>query len=589
MALVRRSGARFQASIWPGFVDAMTGLLLVLMFVLTIFMVMQFVLRETIKGQGADLQNLNAQVDQKDAELAALAAQISQLGDALGVERNVNANLRSDLANAEGQIAEQTTLIGRLSAQVDTQTGQIADFETQVASLLAQRREANAQIAGLEDQATTLTQELVAARDEIDAQIEAARLAAAQRELLERTIAGLQDDVAATKAQLDETQTALSEEEAAKLTQMAAVRALQEDLANSNNSLTAITLALDAERKRAEETLSLLAAAQAAEQDLDARLKDAALALAASEAAQKLTAEELAALQDQSDTLTKDLAAALAAKALAESNAADTMSDADRKAALLAQAEAELANAQSISTQAQRDVAQLSLQIKALQDELAILGGLLDASEARQADSNATIDSLGTRLNAALAEAALQARKAQALEEAETQRLTAEAERLAAEAETLEQYKSEFLGQMRTLLEGRDGVRLVGDRFVFSSEILFPPGQADLSTAGKAEIAKIVDLLNGVITEIPPQIDWVLQVDGHTDNIPLSSGRAFANNWELSQARALSVVLYLAEDLGFPPGRLSANGFGEYQPLDPANTAAARAQNRRIELKFTEK
>jgi len=92
-----------------------------------------------------------------------------------------------------------------------------------------------------------------------------------------------------------------------------------------------------------------------------------------------------------------------------------------------------------------------------------------------------------------------------------------------------------------------------------------------------------------VIADIPPQIDWVLQVDGHTDNIPISSSRDFANNWELSQARALSVVLYLAGDVGFPPGRLSANGFGEYQPLDPANTAAARAQNRRIELKFTEK
>ena len=175
------------------------------------------------------------------------------------------------------------------------------------------------------------------------------------------------------------------------------------------------------------------------------------------------------------------------------------------------------------------------------------------------------------------------------LEEAERRRLQAEAERLANQAQDLEQYRSEFFGRMRELLGNREGVRIVGDRFVFSSEVLFPPGGADLSLEGRLQIAGIAQLLLDVAGEIPPEINWVLQVDGHTDNIPIVNGAQFRDNWELSQARALSVVRFMANDLGLPPDRLSANGFGEYQPIDPADTREARAKNRRIELKFTEK
>ena len=125
---------------------------------------------------------------------------------------------------------------------------------------------------------------------------------------------------------------------------------------------------------------------------------------------------------------------------------------------------------------------------------------------------------------------------------------------------------------------------------VFSpSEVLFDPGQAALSAEGEAEIAKVATTLLTLVDQIPPEIDWVLQVDGHTDNVPLSGFGEFANNWELSQARALSVVLYMIAFLGLPPERLSANGFGQYQPINPADTVEARAHNRRIELKFTEK
>jgi len=139
------------------------------------------------------------------------------------------------------------------------------------------------------------------------------------------------------------------------------------------------------------------------------------------------------------------------------------------------------------------------------------------------------------------------------------------------------------------LLEGREGVRIEGDRFVFASEVLFEVGSAELSEAGRAEIANVAELLFDVADEIPLSIDWIVRVDGHTDDQQLRPTAEFANNWELSQARALSVVLFMTEELGFPPARLAATGFGEYRPIASNDTPAGQAQNRRIELKLTER
>ena len=153
----------------------------------------------------------------------------------------------------------------------------------------------------------------------------------------------------------------------------------------------------------------------------------------------------------------------------------------------------------------------------------------------------------------------------------------------------LERYRSEFFGQLRDLFEDQNGVRIEGDRLVFSSEVLFESGRARLSRLGESEIAKIALILRGIADEIPSEINWVIRVDGHTDNIPLSGVGAYADNWELSQARALTVVKHMVEVLGIPPSRLAATGFGEFQPISFEDTPEARAQNRRIELVFTEK
>ena len=158
---------------------------------------------------------------------------------------------------------------------------------------------------------------------------------------------------------------------------------------------------------------------------------------------------------------------------------------------------------------------------------------------------------------------------------------------LASRVQELQRFRSEFFGRLRDILRGREDVRIVGDRFVFQSEVLFAQGQADIGPEGQTQLAQLAIALNQIAAEIPDDIDWILQVEGHTDNIPVRAGR-FADNWDLSTERALSVVRFLAEQ-GLPANRLAAAGYGEFQPLDSAESDDARRRNRRIEMKLTQR
>jgi chemotaxis protein MotB len=551
MALSRRTGQRFQANIWPGFVDAMTGLLLVLMFVLTIFMVVQFVLRETITGQESEMNQLNAE--------------IAKLAQALGLEQRRATGLEArvgelgvTLEAARTRAGEQAALIATLRAETQAQDAalsaaetQITEFEAQVARLLAERDLAQNEAEALRAERADLT---------------------TQKAALEAVIAAAEAEAAAQDEALASLQTALSEEEAARAIELAAAEALRARLAEADTELTAMTLALEAARKDAEETLTLLAAAQAAEENLEVRV-----------AALLLEAETQASEQaEMSADYKAQLTQALAEKIALEEELGETISDAAVRAALLAEAKAKLADEEALSLEAQRAQALLNQQVAALRSQLGSLQAIIDDYKERDAASDIQLSNLGQDLNAALARAAAEERRRRALEEAERIRLEAE-------KQNLERYRSEFFGRLRDVIGAQDGVRIVGDRFVFSSEVLFAQGQADLSRAGQGELAKIADILRNVVGDIPQEIDWVIRVDGHTDDVPLSGAGAFADNWELSQARALSVVRYMVTFLGIPPERLSANGFGQYQPIAIGDTEAARAQNRRIELKFTEK
>lgn len=215
---------------------------------------------------------------------------------------------------------------------------------------------------------------------------------------------------------------------------------------------------------------------------------------------------------------------------------------------------------QQLSQRAQSQVELLNQQISALRRQIAVLEDALDASETRDRESQTKIADLGKRLNVALAQ----------------------------RVQELNRYRSDFFGRLREILSDRQDIRIVGDRFVFQSEVLFGQGSADLNEGGKAEMLKVAEALIQIGNEIPDDIAWVLRVDGHTDNVPLSGTGRYQDNWELSQARALSVVKFFIEQ-GIPADKLVAAGFGEFQPLEEADTDEARSKNRRIELKLTER
>jgi len=212
-----------------------------------------------------------------------------------------------------------------------------------------------------------------------------------------------------------------------------------------------------------------------------------------------------------------------------------------------------------ISARALAQVEVLNQQISALRRQLAALEDALDASEKRDRESQNRIADLGQRLNVALAQ----------------------------RVQELSRYRSEFFGRLRTILGNRPDIRIVGDRFVFQSEVFFDTGQAQLLPEGRAELDKLATALIDLDKQIPNEIAWVLRVDGHTDARPINSP-LFKSNWELSSARAISVVQYLIS-LGVPAPRLVAAGFAEFQPLDTASTDEAYKRNRRIELKLTER
>jgi chemotaxis protein MotB len=202
----------------------------------------------------------------------------------------------------------------------------------------------------------------------------------------------------------------------------------------------------------------------------------------------------------------------------------------------------------------------LNQQIGALRRQIAALEDALGASEKKESAAQLRITDLGQRLNVALAQ----------------------------RVQELSRYRSDFFGTLRGILGDRPDIRIVGDRFVFQSEVFFDSGAATLRPEGRAELDKLAEAVVALEKQIPSDINWVLRVDGHTDVRPLGPTSPFKTNWDLSAARAISVVQYLISK-GVSPGRLAAAGFGEFQPIDPGTSDQALAHNRRIELKLTER
>jgi chemotaxis protein MotB len=212
-----------------------------------------------------------------------------------------------------------------------------------------------------------------------------------------------------------------------------------------------------------------------------------------------------------------------------------------------------------ISVAAKAQVALLNRQIAALRDQMQQLNAVLEASESRDRAKKAQISDLGKRLNVALA----------------------------SKVQELARYRSEFFGRLREVLGDRPDIQIVGDRFIFQSEVLFESGSAEIGLGGEPRLAQLARTLIDISGRIPADINWILRIDGHTDRVPIRNER-FRSNWELSTARAISVVEFLIRQ-GIPAKNLAATGFGEFQPIDDRIDEIAFRRNRRIELKLTER
>lgn len=307
--------------------------------------------------------------------------------------------------------------------------------------------------------------------------------------------------------------------------------------------------------------------------DLAADLAQLQIQLETSETDRSALAEQLALMQATLGTRTSELTTLSAKQAETEAALAAARDALDERLRALQMVEGQLAltearnrtqqqtmrDLEAETTASKAEVAQMTLVLAGLRQRIEELTSLL-AEKDRQAEADkVAIANLGKSLNNALA----------------------------SRVQELQQFRSEFFGRLRDVLKGRDDVQIVGDRFVFQSEVLFAPGQADIGPTGQSQLAQLAVALADIAAKIPDDINWVLQVDGHTDNLPVRAGR-YTDNWDLSTERALSVVRFLVLQ-GVPAKRLAATGYGEFQPLTNGDSVADRRLNRRIELKITQR
>jgi chemotaxis protein MotB len=311
---------------------------------------------------------------------------------------------------------------------------------------------------------------------------------------------------------------------------------LSQTIAGKNRALAD----LNAQIAQLAKTLSLTQDSNTA---LNAKVKELSASLGQ-------TTGERDAAQSEAAKLNTDIAALSELKAQLEQQVASLAAELDTS-------KKNLVAATDLNAKSAAQVELLNRQLAAMRDQLSKLSAALDLANANVKDRDRKIADLGAQLNLALANKVNQ----------------------------LEKYRSEFFGKLRAALGDRADIRVVGDRFVVPTDVLFDSGSADLNPAAQAQMTKLAQTLNAVAAEIPSNLDWIVRIDGHTDKRPIHTAQ-FASNWELSTARAVAIVKYLVVQ-GIPANRLSANGFGQFQPLDPADTEAAYAKNRRIEIQLT--
>ena len=572
-------------NIWPGFVDVLATLLIVIIFVLMVFTVSQIYLSDAISGRDKALQDLRSQINElskilvietkdKEEALSILSETEKELEDTqlnLQDEQLLSEQLQTDVAKKRSEIFVQEQNLIALSEQISSLLKELRivanaleTYEGQEIALLETEglgERINKALATRIDQLKILNQELDNANFKL---IESEKsLKATITELNEKNnnlIAinkslgledgGIEEQLLAIKnknekllslnKELEKSNIELSLRDEELQSQISQYQELMNDLLEINDSLglkdASLNEQLEAIRFKNEELARLnkdLIQKDSTIFNLRSKISELNNVLSLSEDKQKQQLEKLELLQNQIVSLEED--------------------NQEQK-------ETSLEEIEKMEIQASKTLEQveiLSNQIDTLQKEIALLNSALEASEVQALIKDLEIEVLGEKLNKALTSKVFE----------------------------LQKYRSEFFGKLQSILGDRKDIKIVGDRFIFESELLFDSASADLQLSGKEKLSEIGLTLKETTNEIPTDIDWIIMVEGHTDKRPIQTIR-YPSNWELSSARA-NTVLKLLLDLGFPPNRLASAGYGEFYPISDGENESDLQQNRRIELKLT--
>ena len=565
-------------NIWPGFVDVLATLLIVIIFVLMVFTVSQIYLSDAISGRDKALQDLRTQINElskilvietkdKEEALSTLSETEKKLEDTelnLQSEQLLSEQLQTDVAKKRSEIFVQEQNIIALSEQISSLLKELRivanaleTYEGQEITLLETEglgERINKALATRIDQLKILNQELDNANFKLLESEKSLKSTIAElneknenlmaiNESLGLEEGGIEEQLLAIKNknekllslndELEKTNIELSLRDEELQSQISQYQELMNDLLEINDSLglkdASLNEQLDAIRFKNEELARL---------NKDLIQKDSTIfnlrgKISLSEDKQKQQLEKLELLQNQIVSLEQENQT---------------------------QKETSLEEIKNMEIQASKTLEQveiLSNQIDTLQKEIALLNDALEASESKALIKDLEIEVLGEKLNKALTSKVFE----------------------------LQKYRSEFFGKLQSILGDRKDIKIVGDRFIFESELLFDSASSDLQLSGKEKLSEIGLTLKETTNDIPSDIDWIIMVEGHTDKKPIQTIR-YPSNWELSSARA-NTVLKLLLDLGFPPNRLASAGYGEFYPISNGETESDLQQNRRIELKLT--
>jgi len=572
-------------NIWPGFVDVLATLLIVIIFVLMVFTVSQIYLSDAISGRDKALQDLRTQINElskilvietkdKEEALSTLSETEKKLEDTelnLQSEQLLSEQLQTDVAKKRSEIFVQEQNIIALSEQISSLLKELRivanaleTYEGQEITLLETEglgERINKALATRIDQLKILNQELDNANFKLLESEKSLKSTIAElneknenlmaiNESLGLEEGGIEEQLLAIKNknekllslndELENTNTELSLRDEELQSQISQYQELMNDLLEINDSLglkdASLNEQLDAIRFKNEELARLnkdLIQKDSTIFNLRGKISELNNVLSLSEDKQKQQLEKLELLQSQIVSLEQENQT---------------------------QKETSLEEIKNMEIQASKTLEQveiLSNQIDTLQKEIALLNDALEASESQALIKDLEIEVLGEKLNKALTSKVFE----------------------------LQKYRSEFFGKLQSILGDRKDIKIVGDRFIFESELLFDSASADLQLSGKEKLSEIGLTLKETTNDIPSDIDWIIMVEGHTDKKPIQTIR-YPSNWELSSARA-NTVLKLLLDLGFPPNRLASAGYGEFYPISNGETESDLQQNRRIELKLT--